>query len=117
MAERSNAEKWVQYLSAFDFSAITEFTVMTKRGNTQQVECIDFYPILNFRPTTTIQTVTGPQEIAVDSSFSCHHFLAPNLKHLSARHSRPLSPGVWLVFPLLGSTLLEVNDKPLQPRV
>jgi hypothetical protein len=42
MAERSNAEKWVLYLSAFDFSAHTEFTVMTKRTNTLHVECMDW---------------------------------------------------------------------------
>ena len=37
LAERSNAEKWVPNLSALDFSALTEFTVMTKRGNTHRV--------------------------------------------------------------------------------
>jgi hypothetical protein len=36
-AERSNAEKWVPNLSAFDFSATIDLAMMTKRGNTRRV--------------------------------------------------------------------------------
>jgi hypothetical protein len=42
MAETSNAEKWVQYLSAFDFSAPIDLAVMTKRGNTHRVGGTDW---------------------------------------------------------------------------
>ncbi len=42
MAEISNAEKWVLYLSAFDFSATIDLAMMTKRGNPHRVDCTDW---------------------------------------------------------------------------
>ena len=40
-AEISNAEKWVLYLSAFDFSATIDLAMMTKRGSPHRVDCTD----------------------------------------------------------------------------
>jgi hypothetical protein len=71
-AERWNAEKWVQYLSAFDFSAIKDFAVMTKRGT-------DWLPIARDSEILGIETghlLAGIPSSPIDMSCTPRAFTA-----------------------------------------